>query len=134
MSRAAEGEVQMVRHRDLLERWTQRRRRSLRDRRMLQSHPVMEVRHREIRYTLMRHRLRRGLVMTSHWRMISSLGLSITSLLPLGRQFGTPPSWEYPLIQSGSDSGPMKPGSQHPPHPSTALVIRPIPQRPHRQR
>ncbi|MED6114720.1 hypothetical protein PIB30_083197 [Stylosanthes scabra] len=63
-----------------------------------------------------------------------SAGLSVGGSAPLGHQFGTPPSWEYPPIQSASDSAPMMPRSQHPPQPSTALVIRPLPQIPHRQR
>ncbi|MED6224134.1 hypothetical protein PIB30_080884 [Stylosanthes scabra] len=60
--------------------------------------------------------------------------LRVRGSAPLRHQFGTPPSWEYPQIQSGSGSSPMMPGSHHPSHPSTSPVIHPVPQRPHRQR
>ncbi|MED6113831.1 hypothetical protein PIB30_074542 [Stylosanthes scabra] len=59
-----------------------------------------------------------------------SEGLGVGGSAPLGHQFGTRPSWEYPHIQSGSGSSLMMPGSHHPPQPSTAPVICPVPPQP----
>ncbi|MED6140904.1 hypothetical protein PIB30_098036 [Stylosanthes scabra] len=52
------------------------------------------------------------------------------------QQFGTPPSWEYPPIQSDFGSAPLQPAPPQPPHTTSPhqQVICPIPQRPHRQR
>ncbi|MED6175191.1 hypothetical protein PIB30_076021 [Stylosanthes scabra] len=54
----------------------------------------------------------------------------------LTQQLGTPPSWEYPQMWTGSENSSLQPVHQQPPHTASAQqpVIRSRPERPHRQR